>query len=100
MTNWAFDSIFYHVYPLGLCGAPARNDFGAAPVERLERLTGWLEHIRALGCNASDRPIELAVPAPRNGQWHDLLNGGSVNVAGGVLRAQIRASWARVLRAS
>ena len=52
MTNWAFDSIFYHVYPLGLCGAPARNDFGAAPVERLERLTGWLEHIRALGCNA------------------------------------------------
>jgi glycosidase len=52
VTNWAFDSIFYHVYPLGLCGAPARNDFGAAPVERLERLTGWLEHIRALGCNA------------------------------------------------
>jgi glycosidase len=52
VTNWAPDSIFYHVYPLGLCGAPARNDFGAAPVERLERLTGWLEHIRALGCNA------------------------------------------------
>ena len=52
MADWAFDSIFYHVYPLGLCGAPARNDFAAPPVERLEQLTGWLGHIRGLGCNA------------------------------------------------
>ena len=52
MADWAFDSIFYHVYPLGLCGAPARNDFGAPPVERLDRLTPWLSHIRSLGANA------------------------------------------------
>ena len=52
MADWAFDSIFYHVYPLGLCGAPSRNDFSAAPVERLNVLTGWLGHIRQLGCNA------------------------------------------------
>ncbi len=52
MTHWATDSVFYHIYPLGLCGAPARNDFGAAPVERLDRLTGWLDHIRELGANA------------------------------------------------
>jgi glycosidase len=52
LADWARDSIFYHIYPLGLCGAPARNDFGAPPVERLERLTGWLGHIRGLGCNA------------------------------------------------
>jgi cyclomaltodextrinase len=52
LTHWATDSIFYHVYPLGLCGAPLRNDFGAPPVERLEQLTGWLDHIRGLGCNA------------------------------------------------
>jgi glycosidase len=51
-ADWAFDSVFYHVYPLGLLGAPARNDFGAAPVERLAALTGWLDHIRRLGCNA------------------------------------------------
>jgi glycosidase len=51
-ADWAFDSVFYHVYPLGLLGAPARNDFGAAPVERLATLTGWLGHIRRLGCNA------------------------------------------------
>jgi glycosidase len=52
VTDWARDAVFYHVYPLGLLGAPARNDFGAAPVERLDRLTGWLGHIRGLGCNA------------------------------------------------
>jgi cyclomaltodextrinase / maltogenic alpha-amylase / neopullulanase len=52
LTHWATDSVFYHIYPLGLCGAPARNDFNAAPVERLDQLTGWLGHIRGLGCNA------------------------------------------------
>ena len=52
MTDWAPDAVFYHVYPLGLCGAPARNNFGAAPVERLDKLIGWLGHIRGLGCNA------------------------------------------------
>ncbi|HEX7592422.1 MAG TPA: alpha-amylase family glycosyl hydrolase, partial [Candidatus Limnocylindrales bacterium] len=52
MTDWARDAFFYHVYPLGLCGAPARNDFGAAPVERLDRLIPWLGHIRELGATA------------------------------------------------
>jgi cyclomaltodextrinase len=52
LNSWAEDSVFYHVYPLGLCGAPARNDFGAPPVERLDQLLGWLDHIRDLGCNA------------------------------------------------
>jgi glycosidase len=52
LNHWARDAVFYHVYPLGLLGAPARNDFGAVPVERLDRLTVWLGHIRGLGCNA------------------------------------------------
>jgi glycosidase len=52
LADWAFDSVFYHIYPLGLLGAPAKNDFGAPPVERLERLIGWLDHIRGLGCDA------------------------------------------------
>ena len=25
--HWAFASVFYHIYPLGFCGAPERNDF-------------------------------------------------------------------------
>jgi glycosidase len=52
LHGWAADAVFYHVYPLGLCGAPATNDFSSEPVERLAKLTGWLAHIRDLGCNA------------------------------------------------
>ncbi len=50
--TWAADAVFYHIYPLGFCGAPARNDFSAAPVDRLGRISQWLPHMRALGVNA------------------------------------------------
>lgn len=52
MRHWATDSIFYHIYPLGLCGAPARNDLGSAPAPRLAELEGWAGHLRELGVNA------------------------------------------------
>ncbi|MCD4673416.1 MAG: alpha-glucosidase C-terminal domain-containing protein [Anaerolineaceae bacterium] len=52
MKNWAEESIFYHIYPLGLTGAPERNDFHNEPVPRLEQLFGWLDHIQWLGANA------------------------------------------------
>ncbi len=50
--NWAADALFYHIYPLGFCGAPVRNDFTGAPVDRLLKISQWLPHIRALGANA------------------------------------------------
>lgn len=50
--HWAYDAVFYHVYPLGLCGAPALNDFTSPPVPRLDRLYAWLDHLQALGVNA------------------------------------------------
>ena len=49
--HWSSRAVFYHIYPLGLTGSPARNDFGAPPVDRLDQLTGWLGHIKSLGCN-------------------------------------------------
>jgi hypothetical protein len=49
--------------------------------------------------NAADRPVEVAVPAPRDGEWRDLLGSGTVTAAGGVLRAEVPASWGLVLRA-
>jgi glycosidase len=49
--------------------------------------------------NASEREVDLAVPAPRDGEWHDMLNGGTVGAAGGRLRAAVPAGWGRVLRA-
>ncbi|GAP12880.1 glycosidase [Longilinea arvoryzae] len=51
-SHWTNSAIFYHIYPLGLCGAPRRNDFSAGPVARLEQLYPWLDHIQSLGANA------------------------------------------------
>jgi cyclomaltodextrinase len=50
--HWFFDSIFYHIYPLGLTGAPERNDFLQPPIPRLDQLHGWIAHLKALGINA------------------------------------------------
>ena len=46
---WYDQAVFYHIYPLGLCGAPAHNDYGE-PVHRLNTLLPWIDHIRDLGC--------------------------------------------------
>ena len=51
-THWAEEAVFYHIYPLGFCGAPTRNDFRSAPVPRLEKLLGWIPHLQALDVNA------------------------------------------------
>jgi glycosidase len=50
--HWASDALFYHLYPLGFCGAPARNDFSSPPVPRLKKISAWLPHIQELGANA------------------------------------------------
>jgi glycosidase len=52
MSDWPQNAIFYHVYPLGFCGAPERNDFDSPPAPRLEKIYGWLDHLRDLGVNA------------------------------------------------
>ncbi|MCI8478868.1 MAG: alpha-amylase [Oscillospiraceae bacterium] len=51
MEHWIQDSIFYHIYPLGFCGAPEYNT-GEAPVPRLDKLAGWIGHLKELGVNA------------------------------------------------
>lgn len=40
---------FYHIYPLGLTGAPGKNDLAALPEERLSRLYEWVDHMESLG---------------------------------------------------
>jgi len=50
--DWVRQSVFYHIYPLGLCAAPARNDFSSVPVNRLEKINTWIEHIQSLDANA------------------------------------------------
>lgn len=51
-ASWANQAVFYHIYPLGMLGAPRQNDFNAPPVPRLKKLHGWLDHIQGLGVNA------------------------------------------------
>ena len=48
---WYDEAVFYHIYPLGLTGAPEKNEY-EEPVSRLKELEPWIMHIRELGCNA------------------------------------------------
>lgn len=52
MTTWAKDAVFYHIYPLGLCGAPHRNMLDQAPQPRLLCIADWIDHLQALGVTA------------------------------------------------
>ena len=48
---WYDEAVFYHIYPLGLTGAPKQNSYGA-PEHRLNTLLPWISHIKSIGCNA------------------------------------------------
>ena len=48
---WYDEAVFYHIYPLGLTGAPKQNSY-EEPVHRLNTLLPWISHIKGIGCNA------------------------------------------------
>ena len=48
---WYDEAVFYHIYPLGLTGAPKQNPYGE-PEHRLNTLIPWISHIRDIGCSA------------------------------------------------
>lgn len=48
--GWVNESIFYHIYPLGFCGAPLTNDGVMKP--RIEKLAEWIPHLKELSVNA------------------------------------------------
>ncbi len=48
---WYDEAVFYHIYPLGMTGAPKENLYGA-PVHRINTLLPWISHIKEIGCNA------------------------------------------------
>ena len=47
---WAYNSVFYQIYPLGLCGAPFLND--GVQTHRINRISQWLTHIKETGADA------------------------------------------------
>ncbi len=50
--DWIREAVFYHIYPLGFCGAPRRNLFTGEPVDRLTKVKDWIPHLLELGVNA------------------------------------------------
>ena len=51
MSTWYEQAIFYHMYPLGMTGAPKTN-IQTEVTDRFEELDQWIPHIHSLGCNA------------------------------------------------
>jgi len=47
---WAYESVFYQIYPLGFCGAPFEND--GIQEHRILKVIDWIPHIQKLGINA------------------------------------------------
>lgn len=47
---WAYESVFYQIYPLGFCGAPFEND--GILEHRLLKVKEWIPHMKKLGINA------------------------------------------------
>ncbi len=47
---WAYESVFYQIYPLGFCGAPFEND--GVETSRIRKVEEWIPHIRKTGADA------------------------------------------------
>lgn len=48
---WFDEARFYHIYPLGLTGAPHTNDY-ILKEHRLKNIFPWVDHIKNINCNA------------------------------------------------
>ena len=47
---WAYESVFYQIYPLGFCGAPFEND--GVEKSRILKVKEWIHNIREIGADA------------------------------------------------
>ncbi len=47
---WAYESVFYQIYPLGFCGAPFEND--GVLKSRIKKVEEWIPHMKKLGIDA------------------------------------------------
>ena len=50
MCVWIKDSIIYHIYPMGFCGAPKVND--GKLVNRIKKIVDWIPHMKSMHVNA------------------------------------------------
>ena len=60
---WAYESVFYQIYPLGFCGAPFEND--GVLEHRILKVNDWIPHIKACekrlvcGIDAHEYPFAI-----------------------------------------
>lgn len=47
---WAYESVFYQLYPIGFCGAPTKNDNAIVP--RIRKIIEWTDYLKSIGINA------------------------------------------------
>ena len=47
---WAYNSVFYQIYPIGFCGAPVHNDGECVP--RIRKLMDWAGYLGDLGVDS------------------------------------------------
>ena len=51
MSAWYDNSVFYHMYPLGMTGAP-RENHETETADRFRELDAWIPHLKELGVSA------------------------------------------------
>ena len=51
MSAWYDTSVFYHMYPLGMTGAP-RENHEEQSADRFRQLNAWIPHLKELGFSA------------------------------------------------
>lgn len=51
MSKWYEEAVFYHMYPIGMTGAPRQNTQEEV-THRFQELMEWLPYVQSLGCTA------------------------------------------------
>ncbi len=50
--HWTNEAIFYHIYPLGFCGAPKYAHDESECRHRIKKLMDWIAHLVEMKVNA------------------------------------------------
>ena len=56
---WAYESVFYQIYPLGFCGAPFEND--GIPESRILKVMDWIPHLNQTPTGTIQGTIERLI---------------------------------------
>lgn len=51
VPDWYRDAVIYHIYPIGMCGAPRENDFSSQPSDAISKIADIIPHISRTGFN-------------------------------------------------